>query len=202
MDSLKHNCASNFSNSPLQIGDWVTSYHAGYWQVIDIYPKYADSDYSSDAVSYKKGDQIGEWVVLKKGFTSKMKFSVAYNYVDSYWVKPVNMETLQSIKLFFANNPDKIEAYRQYPVSIPADGMLLWANIPQDEIDKTTLFLHSLPQRFTLHDFTEKLHQSGLNIVITKPPTTHAIPLLYYGWELTKQYDQLYFSNGNIKEIQ
>lgn len=30
----------------LKIGDWVTQYSAGYWKVLNILPKYADSDYS------------------------------------------------------------------------------------------------------------------------------------------------------------
>ena len=35
----------------IKIGDWVTQYSAGYWQVLDIVPKYADEDYSCNGVS-------------------------------------------------------------------------------------------------------------------------------------------------------
>ena len=40
----------------LIIGNWYTQYSAGFWQLIDIKPKYADSDYSFQAKSWKKGD--------------------------------------------------------------------------------------------------------------------------------------------------
>ena len=50
----------------IKIGDWVTQYSAGYWKVINIIPKYADEDCSYDGRSWKKGDRLGEWVILKK----------------------------------------------------------------------------------------------------------------------------------------
>ena len=28
----------------LKVGDWVTQYSAGYWQVVGIFPKYAESN--------------------------------------------------------------------------------------------------------------------------------------------------------------
>ena len=36
----------------IKIGDWVTQYSAGYWRVVDIFPKYADEDYSYDGQSW------------------------------------------------------------------------------------------------------------------------------------------------------
>ena len=37
--------------------------------MIDIKPKIADEDYSCGTVKWKKGDVIGQWVILKKAFT-------------------------------------------------------------------------------------------------------------------------------------
>ena len=53
----------------LKIGDWVTQYSSGYWKVLNILPKYADSDYSYNGNMWQKGDRLGDWVILKKGFT-------------------------------------------------------------------------------------------------------------------------------------
>lgn len=38
----------------IKIGDWVTQYCAGYWQVVDIKPKYADEDVNNQDFQYKK----------------------------------------------------------------------------------------------------------------------------------------------------
>lgn len=38
----------------IRVGDWVTQYSAGYWMVINIFPKYADKDYCFNGKSWKK----------------------------------------------------------------------------------------------------------------------------------------------------
>ena len=43
----------------IKTGDWVTQYSKGFWLVVDIKPKYADENYSSNGVEHKKGDLIG-----------------------------------------------------------------------------------------------------------------------------------------------
>ena len=40
--------------SMLKIGFWVTQYSAGYWKVVNIFPKYADEDYSYEGKSWKR----------------------------------------------------------------------------------------------------------------------------------------------------
>ena len=57
------------SSLPFAVGDWVTQYSAGYWKVVAIYDKYADEDDWRNPPTYRKGDHISYWVVLKKGFT-------------------------------------------------------------------------------------------------------------------------------------
>ena len=53
-----------------QIGDWVTQYSVGYWQVVDIKAKYAEEDSGYGKQFWKKGEQIGiekeKKVVIKK----------------------------------------------------------------------------------------------------------------------------------------
>ena len=52
----------------MKTGDYVSSYSAGYWQIIDIKPKIATEDYKGENVKWKKGQVIGQWVILKKCF--------------------------------------------------------------------------------------------------------------------------------------
>ena len=48
----------------LEVGAWVTQYSAGYWQIVDLKPKYAEEDRAGK----RKGDLIGQWALLKKGY--------------------------------------------------------------------------------------------------------------------------------------
>ena len=61
-------CENKIGN--ISIGDFVTAYGTGYWQLIDIKPKIAFDDYDSEDLKWKKGDILGKWVILKKVFTN------------------------------------------------------------------------------------------------------------------------------------
>lgn len=74
-----------------QIGDWVTQYSVGYWQVVDIKAKYAEEDSGYGKQFWKKGEQIGKWVFLKKAFTPKMKIQIRSECVDGEWCKMLPM---------------------------------------------------------------------------------------------------------------
>ncbi len=52
----------------LKTGDFVTSYGAGYWQIVDIRPKIVpcDSLHPQESAAPKPGTVIGEWIILKK----------------------------------------------------------------------------------------------------------------------------------------
>ena len=84
--------------STIKVGDWVTQYSAGYWKVIDIFPKYADEDFISNGKTYKKGDRVGDWIILKKGFSAKMKPYNACEFADSQWCNPVSEDIAQTIE--------------------------------------------------------------------------------------------------------
>ena len=81
----------------LQVGEWYTCYSAGFWQLIQIYPKYASFDYEGEKARWKKGDLIGQWCIVKKAFTPKMKKSLRVEFTDSAWLKPVSEETFCQI---------------------------------------------------------------------------------------------------------
>ena len=57
--------------SQIKIGDFVTGYGSGYWQLIDIKPRIATEDYNSEDVHWKKGQVIGQWAVLKNASRQK-----------------------------------------------------------------------------------------------------------------------------------
>ncbi len=42
---------NNRSEQQLIIGNWYTQYSTGYWQQIDLNPKYAEKKYNSDSIS-------------------------------------------------------------------------------------------------------------------------------------------------------
>ena len=77
----------------LEVGAWVTQYSAGYWQIVELKPKYAEED----RAGRRKGDLIGQWALLKKGFTPKMKLRLDCETVDASWCKPINDEQKQAI---------------------------------------------------------------------------------------------------------
>ena len=83
---------------PIAIGTFVTSCEAGYWQLMDIKPKIADEDYAGSVAQWKKGDVIGQWAILKKAFTPKMKPKIDFSYVDASWIRPVSPDALRAIQ--------------------------------------------------------------------------------------------------------
>ncbi len=90
------------SNKPeLVIGNWYTQYSAGYWQLIDIKPFYAFDDYTGEKVSWKKGDRIGDFAIVKKAFTPKMKKSVRVEYVNAEWLTDAPASAVAEIERLF-----------------------------------------------------------------------------------------------------
>ena len=54
LDMFQKKEKTNKTLTSIKIGDWVTQYSAGYWMVVNIFPKYADEDYSYNGKSWKK----------------------------------------------------------------------------------------------------------------------------------------------------
>lgn len=174
----------------LQIGNWYTQYSAGYWQLLALYPKYADADYLGEKVQWKKGDCLGNWAVVKKAFTGKMKKSILVECVDSSHLKPVSPETEAEISMFFAEHPDyfaKFQASGDMPQPYVS---VQWANFTDAEAEKMKSILASLPSTFTGDEFLA--HISDLRRCFTNPPGTHLIRLFSYPWQLTEQFDPIF----------
>lgn len=175
----------------LQIGDWVTQYSAGFWQVAAIWPKYAEDDYVGEKVSWKKGDRLGDWVVLKKGLTPKMKFSNLCEFVDGQWCRPVSREQAEAIERAFAENPrakQKFDMSTSMPKPMVA---ALWFDLPGDRVREFELLVQNLPERFTTTAFREATRDFAQ--YEKQPPAGYILYLFSYPWEQDENYDLYHF---------
>ena len=183
----------------IKVGDWVTQYSAGYWKVVRIFPKYADMDYSYNGTSWKKGDRLGDWVILKKGFTPKMKFSNACDLVDAQWCVPVPNDILQSIEAAFAENPKAKEKFENAP-NLPNPSVnSTWLALSEEQADSFSALLSNLPQRFSEEQFWQ---QASLyrQYIVDPSNATHILYLYSYLWEISETFEPLHFGPG-VKKI-
>ena len=176
----------------LKVGDWVTQYSAGYWKVVAIFPKYADEDYSYNGQSWKKGDRLGDWVVLKKGFTAKMKPSNACEFLDSKNCQLVSQDVVRAIEDAFAENPKIKEKFDNAP-SMPNPSVCsVWMSLSDEQADSFAELLSSLPDRFTLELFWKR--SADYRQYVAKPPHyTHILYLYSYLWEVNDNCEPLHF---------
>ncbi|MDO5123942.1 MAG: hypothetical protein Q4D44_04665 [Eubacteriales bacterium] len=182
----------NKSFTQIKIGDWVTQYSAGYWKVINIFPKYAEEDYSYDGKSWKKGDRLGEWVILKKGFTPKMKPSNACDFVDAKWCKLVSNDILHSIEETFAENLKVKEKFEKAP-NMPRPSIAsVWMALADEQAESFSELIKNLPTRFTLEQFWAWSADYRQHIV-EPSDATHILYLYSYLWEIDDNFEPLHF---------
>ena len=181
----------------IHIGDFVTTCEAGYWQLIDIKPKIADEDYSYGRTQWKKGDVIGQWAILKKAFTPKMKPKIAFSYLDSSWLQPVSADVLAEIQQYFTDNPDYKSKFDNTPVKLNKMITNCWINLSEDEVNQLTALVSDLPAYFTMDDFWDKAEDFEKNIV--RPPSNHLINFLTYPWDMDKDANLLYSGYKIVK---
>ncbi|MBE6596252.1 MAG: hypothetical protein E7641_01140 [Ruminococcaceae bacterium] len=191
-DAFRKKEKTNQPLTALKIGDWVTQYSAGYWKVVAIFPKYADEDYSYNGLSWKKGDRLGDWVVLKKGFTPKMKPSNACEFLDAKNCQPVSHDTAMAIEAAFAENPKAKEKFDKSP-NLPNPSVYsVRMSLSDDQADSFAKLLSDLPERYTSDEFWERF--ADYKQYIVKPPHyTHILYLYSYLWEINDHFDPLHF---------
>ena len=190
---------SNEVLTTIKIGDWVTQYSAGYWMVTNIFPKYADEDYSYDGKSWKKGDRLGDWVVLKKGFTPKMKPSNACDFVDAQWCKTVSTDIVQSIETAFAENPKARAKFENAP-NMPAPSIAsTWMMLTDEQVELFSEHIKNLPERFTIEQFWS-LSKHYRQYVVDPSKATHILYLFSYLWEIDDNFEPLHFG-PEIKKL-
>ena len=168
--------------SQIKIGDFVTGYGSGYWQLIDIKPKIADEDYNSENVHWKKGDVIGKWVILKKCFTAKMKPRIDFSYEDSAWLKPVSDEIRMEIETYFEENPKYKQKFDQAEVKLKPMILNFWMRLPEDQEKDFRRILANLPDTYTEDTFWNLA--KDYKKYISKPPAEYLLHLFAYPWDL------------------
>ena len=182
----------------IHIGDFVTAYGAGYWQLIDIKPKIASFDYSNGEVSWKKGDRIGQWVILKKAFTPKMKPRIDFTCEDSAWLRPVSGAVFEEIQRYFAEHPDYKAKFDQAEVKLRPSITNCWINLTEEEAQQIREVIRKMPDRFTMEQFWKKAKKLQKNV--SNPPTYYLLNFLAYVWELDKKANQLFF-DCEVREV-
>lgn len=176
----------------LKIGDWVTQYSKGFWMIVDIIPKYADEDYKSETVCYKKGDLLGSWVLMKKGFTPKMKFRVESGYCDSSWCKPVSDEVLSEITKYFEEHPEEYEQFQNTQFDAKPAVSTTWINLTTQQVPIFEQAMKELPELFTYQGAMEVFEKNGLAECFSRPPGNYTFVCEHTLWELDEHFDALY----------
>ena len=194
----KRKPTESIENCNIKIGDWVTQYSKGYWQVVDIKLKYATEDYKGENGAWNKGDFLGYWIILKKAFTPKMKPNIACECVNSYWCEKVSNEERILIENYFVENPDfKIKFNSRENIPNPTI-VNCWLTIPEDKVDEFKELLKSLPPKYTEKEFRDMAKE--YKSYVSGPPSTHILNFSHYYWELDENYDMILF-NAQLKEL-
>lgn len=177
--------------NPIKIGDYVTGYGSGYWQVIDIKPNIATEDWSSEHAQRKKGQIIGQLVILKKCFTSKMKPKIDFSYEDSYWVKPVSDDILIEIEKYFEEHPEYKQKFDTAEIKLRPTMVNFWLNLPEEKEENFREALRKLPDRYTIDKFWNVA--KAYKKYISKPPTKYLLNLFTYPWNLDEKANLICF---------
>ena len=181
----------------ISIGDFVTAYGTGYWQLIGIKPKIAFDDCNSESVQWKKGDNLGHWVILKKAFTDKMKPRIYFSCEDSRWIKPVSNEALAQIKKYFEEHPDYKQKFDSAKVKLLPDITNVWMDLPEKDESDFRRLLATLPGKYTMDCFLNTINQ--YKNYISKPPTKYLLNLLIFPWDVDSNADLLFSDWDLIK---
>lgn len=174
----------------IKIGDFVTSCDAGYWQFISIKSKIATEDYDGETAKWKKGELIGQWVILKKAFTPKMKPRIDFAYVDSSWLRPISENILKEIEHYFAGHPDYKAKFDSAEVVLRPMITNCWLDLPEDKEDAFKACLEKLPSHYTMDEFwkTAKKYKE----YAAKPPAGYLLNFSTYPWEINEKAELIY----------
>ena len=161
--------------SQIKIGDFVTGYGSGYWQLIDIKPHIATDDYDSEVAHWKKGQVIGQLAVLKKCFTAKMKPRIDFSCEDSCWLKPVPDNILIEIEKYFEAHPDYKHKFDTAEIKLPRTITNCWIDLPEEKEEDFRAVLQKLPAQYTMEQFWEAA--KDYKKYVSNPPTKYLLNL-------------------------
>ena len=199
LDILKKQEKPAVTFATVKAGDWVTQFSAGYWKVLRIIPKYADEDCRTDGRIWKKGDRIGDWVILKKGFTPKMKPANCCEFVDALWCKPVSPDISQAIEAILAENPKIRQKFEAAPDMPKPSVASIWLTLSAAQAEDLSRLLAGLPERFTDQEFWS-LAADYRQYRADPAQATHIVYLYSYLWEISDTFDPLHFG-PEIKKL-
>ncbi len=174
----------------IKIGDFVTGYGSGYWQLIDVKPKVAMEDDIRDTVCRNKGEIIGQWAILKKCFTNKMKPRIDFSYEDFAWVKPVDDNTLIEIQKYFEYHPEYKQKFDVAAVKLQPMIRNCWLALPEAEVDNFKAELEKLPAKYSMDEFW-KVAQAYKKYV-SNPPAGYLLNFSAYPWDVDESGDLIY----------
>ena len=184
--SMREN--ERISMNELKIGMWVTQYSAGFWQIIDLKPKYAEKDMPG----YEKGKQIGQWALMKKGFTPKMKFRIDSDTTDAEWCKSVSEAQLAQIQQYFEEHPKDAQRFQQAPfVDRPAVSTG-WLRLTPEQAIQFRQAIAELPPCFTKAQSREIFARRDLLSCFGPPPGNYAFQCRHTLWEFDEEDNAIY----------
>ena len=172
------------------VGDFVCAYGTGYWQLIDIKPKIAFNDYNGEGIQWKKGDNLGYWVILKKAFTDKMKPRIYFSCEDSRWLNPVSKEKLLEIEKYFVEHPEYKERFDNAELKLLPDITNVWLDLPEEKELEFRECLAKLPSQYTMDELWNIATE--YKAYVSRPPTKYLLNLLSYPWNLDSEANLLY----------
>lgn len=174
----------------IKIGDWVTCYYTGYWQIVDLRP------------SYENGKMSNMVAILKKGFTINMKYNLSMQWCDIRWCKKVKDDVYDEIIDFFDKNPDKKLMFEQYNKQINGitKGWLL--DLQDEEVIYYNKQLNELPKYFSIKKFNRFVEEIGLRQHMYKSSSRakYMMTIVTYPWlvDKTNTNNPLYFVEKGI----
>lgn len=182
----------------IRVGDFVTCCFSGYWQLIGIKPRFATEDRNDEYGKYKKGDMIGQFAILKKAFTPKMKMRIEFEYCEASYIRAVSDDVLKSINDFFTENPEFKNKFDNAKGDLRPMLTNCWFNLPlEKELDFQNL-IDSLPAFYTLDEFW-KIAKKYKKYAKSTPPSQYVINFSTYPWNMNKKFDFVYFKAELIK---
>ena len=175
-----------------QIGEWVKQYSKGLWVIADLKPKYATFDIDTDYACWKKGDHIGYWALLKKGFNSKNKFQISCDICDIRQCKKISDTERSFIKDFFNTNPLCLQELEKTPYVEPIAVTSVYINATPNQFSALNDLLCRLPKSFSMSLFNQMMDKNQLSMCITKPPTNYVLLLDTALTEVDEEFNSVY----------
>ncbi len=174
----------------IKIGDFVTAYGSGYWQLIDIKPKIATEDYTGEDVCWKKGQVLGQWAILKKCFTAKMKPRIDFSYEDFTLISPVSGEILSEMEKYFEEHPKYRQKFENAEIKLRKTITNCYLDLPEEKEEAFRTVLGHLPERYSMADVWKTI--GDYKQYISKPPVKYLLNFFAYPWDIDGNGDLIY----------